>query len=400
MPYVALEDVGTTPRRSLSGRRRLQAWERTGGTCVVCGLIIDGVRERWIVEHIRALELGGADELDNMGPAHEACGQEKTRDDHARAAWAKRQKIKHLGAAVTFRPLPGSRICPLKRKVNGQVVSRHILASGDAQREAQMGWREAVEAPADPLPTTAMTLSDQRPRANRNSANNGQESGLGDLMTKQPPAPRIRERVGTNPNAASSEGIQASIPPHLEFLFNDRLLLPGENENHYDALRDGIIQHVKPVDIIEVMWVKDIVDLVWEAKRLRRWRNQALVHGRVEAAAELMRPAFQRTNSVHIEGITGPSVEALAEGWAIGNARSIEQVDKYLQERNLGPEDVTARAYLLSLPQMERIDRQLFLAEQRRDALLREIERKRAAFAQRMRTAATDILDVEDIDAR
>src|SRR5215218_9759166 len=90
MPFVALEDVGTTRRRSLSGRRRLQAWERTGGTCVVCGQRIDGVRERWIVEHIRALELGGADDLNNMGPAHELCGRTKTREDHARTARAKR----------------------------------------------------------------------------------------------------------------------------------------------------------------------------------------------------------------------------------------------------------------------------------------------------------------------
>ena len=124
MPYVALEDVGTTRRRSLSGRRRLQAWEQTGGTCVVCGQRIDGVRERWIVEHIRALELGGADGIENLGPAHEPCGREKTRDDHARAAKAKRQKIRHLGAAVIARPFPGSRTSAFKRKVDGTVVPR------------------------------------------------------------------------------------------------------------------------------------------------------------------------------------------------------------------------------------------------------------------------------------
>ncbi|WP_409565148.1 hypothetical protein [Methylobacterium sp. J-078] len=82
------------------------------------------MRERWIVEHIRALELGGADDLQNMGPAHEACGREKTKGDHARTAKAKRQKIRHLGAAVSARPLPGSRASALKRKVNGTVVPR------------------------------------------------------------------------------------------------------------------------------------------------------------------------------------------------------------------------------------------------------------------------------------
>ena len=103
MPFVTPEDVGTTPRGSLSAKRRLQGWERTEGTCVICECRIDGVRERWIVEHIRALELGGADTLDNMGPAHEACGRTKSRDDHARTAKAKRQKIRHLGTKVTVR---------------------------------------------------------------------------------------------------------------------------------------------------------------------------------------------------------------------------------------------------------------------------------------------------------
>ncbi len=121
MPFIAPEDVGTTPRRPLSAHRRLQAWERTKG---VCEAPIDGVRERWIVEHIRALELGGADDLANMGPAHEACARTKTRNDHARTAQAKRQKIQHLGAAEPSRPVPGSRGTLFKRKINGRVILR------------------------------------------------------------------------------------------------------------------------------------------------------------------------------------------------------------------------------------------------------------------------------------
>ncbi|PVE25670.1 hypothetical protein DC522_04970 [Microvirga sp. KLBC 81] len=90
MPFVLTVDVGTTVRRNLTARRRLQAWERTGGRCVLCGCRIDGARERWIVEHIRALELGGADDLSNLGPAHESCACEKTKGDHRQTACAKR----------------------------------------------------------------------------------------------------------------------------------------------------------------------------------------------------------------------------------------------------------------------------------------------------------------------
>jgi hypothetical protein len=112
MVFVEVEDVGTTPRGKLTPHRRLKAWERTCGRCVVCHRQIDGVRERWIIEHIRALELGGADDLDNMGPAHEVCAITKTQYDHRRAGKAKRQKIQHIGAKSSNRPLPCGRRSP------------------------------------------------------------------------------------------------------------------------------------------------------------------------------------------------------------------------------------------------------------------------------------------------
>lgn len=124
MVFVEVEDVGTTPRSRLTPHRRLKVWERTSGQCVVCHQQIDGVRERWIAEHIRALELGGADEPDNMGPAHEVCALAKTQNDHRRAGKAKRQKIQHIGAKSSKRPMPCGRRSPWKRKISGQIVAR------------------------------------------------------------------------------------------------------------------------------------------------------------------------------------------------------------------------------------------------------------------------------------
>jgi hypothetical protein len=124
MAFVDIEDVGTTRRRKLTPHRRLQVWEKTGGICVLCDGRIDGVRERWIAEHLRALELGGQDALDNMGPAHEACATRKTKVDHRRTAQAKRQKIHHLGATLARRPLPFGKSSPWKRKLSGEVVPR------------------------------------------------------------------------------------------------------------------------------------------------------------------------------------------------------------------------------------------------------------------------------------
>jgi 5-methylcytosine-specific restriction endonuclease McrA len=124
MPFVDSTDVGTTVRQKLTPHRRLKVWEKTGGRCVLCSGRIDGVRERWIVEHIRALELGGSDDFANLGPAHEACAVQKTREDHRRAARAKRQKIRHIGADAPKRPLPFGKASPWKRTLSGKIVPR------------------------------------------------------------------------------------------------------------------------------------------------------------------------------------------------------------------------------------------------------------------------------------
>jgi hypothetical protein len=80
--------------------------------------------ERRIVEHIRALELGGADDIDNLGPAHEVCATEKTREHHRRVAHAKRQKIRHIGAEAPTQQLPFGKTSRWKRTLSGKIVPR------------------------------------------------------------------------------------------------------------------------------------------------------------------------------------------------------------------------------------------------------------------------------------
>lgn len=122
-----MTDVGTTHRKRLTPRQRLSVWERDKGICCLCHTPIDGVREKWIVEHIIALELGGADDESNMGVAHRRCADQKTngdQGDHARAAKAKRAKRKHLGISTSKNPLPGGKGTKWKKKMDGSVVKR------------------------------------------------------------------------------------------------------------------------------------------------------------------------------------------------------------------------------------------------------------------------------------
>jgi hypothetical protein len=89
------------------------------------------------------------------------------------------------------------------------------------------------------------------------------------------------------------------------------------------------------------------------------------------------------------------SSDSVAAGWMAGREEDKAQVDAILQRRGLTAENVSAHGFLLNLPSIERIDRMASLADQRRDVLLREIERKREGFGQLARKAAADILSVE-----
>lgn len=113
-------------RKSLSTRDRVRIFTIHGGICHMCGVKIDGTRDRWEVSHDIPLELGGADDDQNRKPAHYKCHRAHTAGvDLPVIAKAKRTHAKHIGAFKrSGRPMPGSRTSPWKRKISGEVVPR------------------------------------------------------------------------------------------------------------------------------------------------------------------------------------------------------------------------------------------------------------------------------------
>src|SRR3954447_10584571 len=82
---------------------------------------------------------------------------------------------------------------------------------------------------------------------------------------------------------ASPAGPEQVIPSEIATLFEKPPLLPGEDPDAYDRLLTGVGVAVAPKDVIEWLWVKDIVDLLWEAQRLRRMRVALLTGARRRA---------------------------------------------------------------------------------------------------------------------
>ena len=87
--------------------------------------------------------------------------------------------------------------------------------------------------------------------------------------------------------------------------------------------------------------------------------------------------------------------ETLSKQWHAGENPAREQVDKFLNDRGLTLEAITAQTLSKKLDDFERIDRIIANAEARRHVVLREIDRHRAAVAARLRAVAEVIEEGE-----
>ena len=176
--------------------------------------------------------------------------------------------------------------------------------------------------------------------------------------------------------------------PHAA-LFGAPPLVGGEDAAAYDGLTARIAGAVAPADVLEEMWVRDVVNLAWEALRLRRLKAQLLTSAAPEGLTGLLTPAIG----------AGPA-RRLADQWAAGGRRAVRRVDTLLAAAGLARDAVTARTLALHIDDVERIDRMIMLAEARRAAALQEIERHRAGLAQGLRRAlaAEEVGDADVVE--
>ncbi len=69
---------------------------------------------------------------------------------------------------------------------------------------------------------------------------------------------------------------QLPDPPQT-FPFGTAPILRGEDPEAYDALFARLSIDLKPTDIVEEIWIKDVADLTWDILRYRRIKESWLV---------------------------------------------------------------------------------------------------------------------------
>jgi hypothetical protein len=153
-------------------------------------------------------------------------------------------------------------------------------------------------------------------------------------------------------------------------------LIRGESAADYDALLARVANALQPADVLEEIWIRDVVDLSWEVFRLRRLKAELMAASAHEGMQEVLEPLFPSAG-------TGRS---LARKWAAGaDEDTRQQIETAMGKAGLSRESVAARTLAVRIDDFERIDRMLMEAEARRAAALHELDRHRANFALRLR---------------
>jgi hypothetical protein len=175
---------------------------------------------------------------------------------------------------------------------------------------------------------------------------------------------------------------EKSKPDHGEqlALFGPPPLFDGEDTKIYDELLTGISTAVRPADIFEDIWVRDLVDVTFDVFRLRRLKANLMTTNAYKGLTETLAPLLGRLQA-----------ETLAEGWAARKPDVVEDVKKTLTSAGLSTDSILAQTFSVKLDDIERIEHMIAHAEARRNATLREIDRHRETLGQKLRRAGPQL---------
>jgi hypothetical protein len=179
------------------------------------------------------------------------------------------------------------------------------------------------------------------------------------------------------------------LPPALATLIDTLPLALGDDADGYGALLNGITEAIRPRDIFEVFWVKDIADHTWEILRYRKLEAKLLDEpsgssaGTGSTVAEFgarSLATLQAYDWVH-EQMSSSGKDRM-ELWKEIEPERQRLEAEYLEDVRAsrpthasGPDH--AAAFVRHAAELDRLSRAIALSEARRTAALTELERHR-----------------------
>jgi hypothetical protein len=261
------------------------------------------------------------------------------------------------------------------------------------------------------------------------------------------------KRSRSNPKTKSMTS--APMRAHRFAFFGPPPLLDGEDPALYDELVGRMCAAVKPVDMIDELFVADVVFLEWDIMRWRRLKVGLLQASLRDALQEFLKQRLGLDYEAYAEDFAEILAEFLAESpqkdiaeqanelahqyarsqpdaikkvrlslkadgidadrtlgqileqakvqrakrlvrpYARREPEAIERVNEFLSSSGRTMHDLMVEALPGKFDEIERIDRLITIAETRRNISLREIDRHRAVLGEALRRNLHDVEDGE-----
>jgi hypothetical protein len=177
--------------------------------------------------------------------------------------------------------------------------------------------------------------------------------------------------------------------------FTQRSLLPGESQQDFEAIRQMIIDDIRPETNIEWLWALDLVELSWEILRYRCLKQKIFEEFRMTAVESLLLRMDGR-------GVAGGEVSRAvhyarrsALEWREDPDAAI-QIEARLEKFGFDALALNAEVFIQARDQLELFEQLMQSAQLRRIALLREIGIRRE-FALRAKLASDAVISNGDL---
>ncbi len=187
-------------------------------------------------------------------------------------------------------------------------------------------------------------------------------------MTMQSAA-RKRGRPTKNPKVQSS----AEESQTLERFLGPTPLLYGEDEEGYKSFHDNFRKQIGPHDLVDEIYIRDVVDQTWEIHRLRQIRIGTMRKGQIQAVRQYL--DFDQSISLN------SSQRDLVRNKMKLN---LESTLECLQKFGVPLADINARAFKNESEMLFQIDQNMTRLEVRRNFTFRELERRKSFFAKKI----------------
>src|SRR5450755_1072241 len=86
----------------------------------------------------------------------------------------------------------------------------------------------------------------------------------------------------------NDEGQAHAVPAELTMFSEPSCLLPGENRRDFEAIRQMIINDIRPQTNLEWLWILDLVELSWEILRYRCLKQRVIAACRETAIESIL----------------------------------------------------------------------------------------------------------------